>query len=81
MAQTPKSIDPVSLLQESGRSFVPANTAWNGGAPNDPSEVPSSEDRLSAAEVIEEIQKQSWYKGQICFRQETEERTARPGLG
>ena len=57
------------------------NTAWNGDASNDPSEVPSSEDRLSAAQVIEEMQKQSWYKDQILFRQETEERTARPGLG
>jgi len=81
LVRTPKSKDPVSLLQESGRGFVPVNTAWNGDVSNDPSEIPSSEERLSATEVIEVIQKQNWYKDQIGFRQETEEKTARPGSG
>ena len=78
---TPKSQDPVALLQESGRRFVPVNTAWNGGVSDDPPEVPSSEDRSSATDIIEEMQKQSWYKDQICFRQGTESKAVTPGLG
>lgn len=56
------------------------NTAWNGDLSNDPSQVPSSEERSSATEIIEEMQKQSWYKDQICFRQEAEEKAALLGL-
>lgn len=52
------------------------NTTLNGDISNDPSKVPSSEDRLSATEIIEEMQKQSWYKDQIWFRQETEGKAA-----
>ena len=57
------------------------NTAWNGDAANDPSEIPSSKERPGAAEIIDKMQTQSWYKGQICFKQETEEKAARRGMG
>jgi hypothetical protein len=56
------------------------NTSWNSEVSNDPPEVPSSEDRRSTIEVIEEVQKQNWYKDQISFKQETEEKVARPGV-
>jgi len=56
------------------------NTAWNSDISNDPSEVPSSEDRPCATEIIEEMQKHNWYKDQIVFRQETEEKATRPGV-
>lgn len=81
LARTSETVDPVSLLQNSGRKFTPVNTAWNGEISNDPSEIPSSEDRPSVTDIIEEIKNQNWYKGQITFRQETEEKAARPGLG
>lgn len=81
LARTSETEDPVSLLQASGRKFTPVNTAWSGEFSNDPSEIPSSEDRPSVTEAIEEIKKQNWYKDQITFRQETEEKAARPGLG
>lgn len=80
LARTSETEDPVSLLQTSGRRFVPVNTAWNSDISNDPSEVPSSEDRPSATEIIEEMQKHNWYKDQIVFRQETEEKAARSGV-
>lgn len=81
LVRTPEIKDPVSLLQASGRKFTPVNTTWSGEISNDPSEIPSSEDRPSVTEIIEEMKKQNWYKGQITFRQETEEKAARPGLG
>ena len=81
LARTSETEDPVSLLQASGRKFTPVNTAWSGQISNDPSEIPSSEDRPSVAETIEEMKKQNWYQGQITFRQETEEKVARSGLG
>lgn len=56
------------------------NTAWNGGVANDPPEIPPSEERSCATEIIDQMQTQSWYKGQISFRQETEEKAARQGL-
>lgn len=80
LARTSETEDPVSLLQASGRRFVPVNTAWNGGVSNDPQEVPSSEERPSATKIIEEMEKKSWYKDQILFRQETHEKPARPGV-
>ncbi|KAF9792472.1 P-loop containing nucleoside triphosphate hydrolase protein [Thelephora terrestris] len=79
LAKTSEVEDPVSLLQVSGRRFAPVNTAWNGDTADDPSEVPSSNERPSATEIIDRIRTQDWYKDQILFRQETEKKAARQG--
>jgi hypothetical protein len=68
------------VLQAAGRKFIPVNTAWDDDVTNGPSVVPSSEERPSVTETIDEMQTQSWYKGQISFRQETEGKAAHPGL-
>jgi hypothetical protein len=81
LAKTPEGEDSISLLQASGRRFAPVNTAWNSDNTSDPSEVPSPEERPPAAEIIDLIQKQSWYQDQILFRQETEEKEVRQGIG
>ncbi|KAH6918791.1 DEAD/H helicase [Coprinopsis sp. MPI-PUGE-AT-0042] len=77
--------DPVQLLKDAGRHFVPLDpsTPVGSGAatPNNskPDVEPSSRTRLPIDEVLQEIHGESWYKDQILYRRTFDPQEARHG--
>jgi len=82
--QAKEGEDPVSLIQEAGRSHIPVNPAQAASlAPElaGPSRtVPEPEERASIADIVDEALRQPWYKEQAIHRQKFEPRAARLGM-
>jgi len=75
LAATPEGEDPVAILQAAARDHIPVNPkskslTWA---------LPSHDERPSIDEVIQEIQDQQWYRGQIADRRTFDAREAREG--
>ncbi|KAG9318135.1 DEAD H helicase [Chiua virens] len=83
LSATPEGEDSVALLQAAARDHIPVNPQAKGfnraAQCDDKLTVPGPEDRPSIDQVIQEIQDQEWYKGQIVDRRTFDAREARPG--
>ncbi|KAL6309039.1 P-loop containing nucleoside triphosphate hydrolase protein [Sparassis latifolia] len=66
--------NPVALLQAAARDQIPVHPSSKSDPREPHGPVPEPEDRPEIASVLEEIQKQGWYKDQICDRRVFEEK-------
>ncbi|KAJ2931416.1 hypothetical protein H1R20_g5708, partial [Candolleomyces eurysporus] len=69
--------DPVRLLQDAGRAFIPVDPTHSSEPEAGPSRlVPEPDERPTITAIVEEIMDQPWYKEQIVHRQSFEPKPA-----
>ncbi|KAI0317304.1 P-loop containing nucleoside triphosphate hydrolase protein [Amylostereum chailletii] len=86
ISATPDDGDPVALLKAAGKDCAPVNpaslfhNAFSDSHGEEPSVVPSSEDRPSIGSVVDLIQKELWYAGEIQDKRTFEAREGHLGV-
>ncbi|KZV69057.1 DEAD/H helicase [Peniophora sp. CONT] len=77
--------EAIAVIQTSGRDCVPVNPlsrsveSFADTRGKEPTEVPSSEERPGIEEVLEDIQEELWYNGQVQYRRAFDAREAQLG--